>query len=116
MNSNGRRLGLTKYLILPIAYYYLVKGYQKYWLQNDLRFLYREILKPSAKRIEDNQCIDYRDIKDELYANKVNEEKSMVSRLRNMIESKIEAGKSTPMKSDETDSENNSNLNMIKRF
>ena len=75
-----------KFLLIPIAYMLLVRGFNKYWLNNDLRFLYKEILKPYHKRIDDNHCIDYRDIKQELESNTVNQDKSMIAKLKNVVE------------------------------
>ncbi len=56
----------AQYLAVPLAYMLLVRGYDKYWLKNDLRHLYKEILKPYHKRIDDTKCSDYRDLKEEL--------------------------------------------------
>lgn len=75
-------------MLVPFAYYLLVQGLDKYWLKNDLRHLYKEILKPYYKRIDDNQCIDYRDLKSELENNKEAPDKSMAHRLRESIEQK----------------------------
>ncbi|CDW71608.1 UNKNOWN [Stylonychia lemnae] len=124
-----RSLGL-KFLVIPIAYIFLVRGFKVYWLQNDLRYLYKDILKPYHKRIDDNQCIDYRDLKDEFENNKVDEEKSLVLRLQKTVESKMNEGKSVNVKvKDHTNTNESStdqihdartktevNVNMIKRF
>jgi hypothetical protein len=40
-------------LVVPLAYILLVRGFQAYWLKNDLRHLYKEILKPYYKRLDD---------------------------------------------------------------
>ena len=77
---SSRTLGF-KILIVPIAYMLLVRGFKNYWLDNDLRYLYSEILKPYHKRIDDMHCVDYRDLKNEMENNKVDEEKSMHVRL-----------------------------------
>ena len=63
-------------LVPPIAYVLLVSGFKGYWLDNDLRHLYKEILKPYYRRIcdeEGHSCVDYRDLKDELYGNVIDE-------------------------------------------
>jgi hypothetical protein len=60
----------------PIAYVLLVRGFKGYWLDNDLRHLYKEILKPYYRRISDEEghsCVDYKDLKDELYGNVIDE-------------------------------------------
>ena len=67
---------------MPIAYSLLVRGFKGYWLENDLRHLYKDVLKPHYRRIDDDLCADYRDLKDELANNKVNEERSVASRMR----------------------------------
>lgn len=69
-----------------MAYALLVRGFKGYWLENDLRLLYKEILKPYYKRIDDNHCSDYRDLKDELENNKVDENRSMILKLRHSVE------------------------------
>jgi len=71
---------------VPLSYALLVRGFKSYWLENDLRHLYKEILKPYYKRIDDTLQSDYRDFKSELYNNKVDETKSMVVKLRNNVE------------------------------
>ena len=54
MNFNKRKTSLgAKFLIVPFAYLLLVRGFKFYWLENDLRHLYKEILKPYYKRIDD---------------------------------------------------------------
>ena len=80
-----------RFLILPmLAYILLVRGFQKYWLENDLRHLYREILKPYYKRIDDTQCSDCRDLKSEIETNVVDDRKSSVARLRMQVNKKDE--------------------------
>lgn len=67
-----------KYLIVPISYCFIVKGLNKYYLNNDLRFLYKhDILVPWMKRIDDNQCSDRRKMADLLY-NEEDISKSMI--------------------------------------
>ena len=78
--DKSKSLGL-KLMILPISYILLVRGFDKYWIKNDLKLLYKEILKPYYKRVDDNLCIDYRDLRDELRDNKENEEKSLIKKL-----------------------------------
>ena len=70
----------AKYLLVPIAYFFLVKNLNKYYLNNELRFLYKQdILVPWLRRIDDHQCSDHRDVRQELErSSKVNEEKSLV--------------------------------------
>jgi hypothetical protein len=82
-----------------------------------LRHLYREILKPYYRRLDDQQCADYRDLKEELANNKVDEEKSMVVKLRNQVEQKVMAAKfHTGEVTTGGPSEKDSNLNLIKRY
>eukprot|EP00347_Sterkiella_histriomuscorum_P005864 403354986 len=90
--SRRQSLG-AKYLIVPIAFIYLVHGFKKYWLNNDLRYLYKEILKPHYKRIDDEQCVDYRDLKSEIEGNVVDESKSIVSRLQKQVDQKVQEGR-----------------------
>jgi len=71
----------------------LVRGFKSYWLNNDLRHLYKEILKPYYKRLDDELCVDYRDLREELYGNVVDKEKSMVIKMRKQVESKVIAAK-----------------------
>jgi hypothetical protein len=80
-------------LVVPVSYALFVRGYQGYWLSNDLRHLYKEILKPYYKRVDDSLQSDYRDFKSELYSNKVDEKKSMVAKLRGNVEQKVIAAK-----------------------
>ena len=40
-------------MVIPLAYVFLVRGFEKYWNHNELRLLYKEILKPYYKRIDD---------------------------------------------------------------
>ena len=57
----------AKYLLVPISYLFLVKNFNKYYLNNELRFLYKQdILVPWLRRIDDHQCSDNRDIRKEL--------------------------------------------------
>ena len=99
-------------LAVPLAYILLVRGFQAYWLNNDLRHLYKEILKPYYKRLDDQQCVDYRDLRDELYGNVVDQEKSMVIKMRKQVENKVLANK---YHTEEKESGSSSNLNLIKR-
>ena len=73
-------------LLMPLGYILLVRGFQTYWLNNDLRHLYKEILKPYYRRIDDTLCEDFRDLKDELANNKVDPEKSMAIKMRQTVE------------------------------
>ena len=65
---SGKNMGFNAhYLILPIAYGLLCHGFNKYWLKNDLRHLYRDdLLKPQYRRLDNALQSDYRDIKAEL--------------------------------------------------
>ena len=67
-------------MVAPLAYVMLVKGLNKYYLNNDLRYLYKQdLLVPWLRRIDDQQCSDCRDLMQELESsNKVDLEKSMV--------------------------------------
>lgn len=76
-----------------MAYILLVRGIKGYWLENDLRYLYKEILKPYYKRLDDREQADYRDFKTELYNNKVDDEKSMIVKLRSNVHTKIDMAK-----------------------
>jgi len=111
-------------LVVPISYALFVRGFKGYWLENDLRHLYKEILKPYYKRIDDSLQSDYRDFKTELYNNKVDERKSMVVKLRSNVEQKVIAAKyhigEEKAKEEHfgtiiVDEVERSNLNMIKR-
>lgn len=77
-----RRFFSLSFLLLPVSYALLVRGFSAYWLQNDLRHLYKEILKPYYKRQDDRLCIDKRELKEELEGNVVDPRKSMVVKLR----------------------------------
>ena len=80
----------AKYLLVPIAYFFLVKNLNKYYLNNELRFLYKQdILVPWLRRIDDHQCSDHRDVRLELErSSKVNEEKSLVHKQLLIVENK----------------------------
>lgn len=81
------------YLSVPLAYILLVRGFSSYWLQNDLRHLYKEILKPYYRRVDDALCPDARDFKTELYTNRVDPAKSTVVKLRQNVERKVQHSK-----------------------
>ena len=81
------------FLLVPMSYALLVRGFKDYWHENDLRHLYKEILKPYYKRMDDRQCEDYRDFKHDLYTNKVDESKSIALRLRSNVEQKVKKSK-----------------------
>ncbi len=89
----SRKFFRLSILAVPISYILLVRGFKGYWLENDLRHLYREILKPYYRRLDDQQCADYRDLRDELRNNRVDEGKSMIVKLRNQVEKKVMAAK-----------------------
>jgi hypothetical protein len=60
----------AKFLLIPFAYLMLVKNLNKYYLNNDLRFLHKhDILVPWLKRIDDHQSSDPRDISQSLREN-----------------------------------------------
>jgi hypothetical protein len=54
-------------------------------LENELRFLYKDILVPWQKRIDDHQCSDLRDIRTEMKNEQV---ESVVAHLLRLVESK----------------------------
>ena len=57
----------ARYLLIPFAYLLLVKNLSKYYLNNELRYLYKQdLLVPWLRRIDDHQCSDNRDVKQEL--------------------------------------------------
>lgn len=80
----------AKYLFVPVAYLFLVKNLNKYYLNNELRFLYKQdILVPWIKRVDDSQCVDRRDLRHELAISaKVDEEKSLVHKLEQLVDHK----------------------------
>ena len=71
-------------------------------------------MKPYYRRLDDHQCADYRDLRDELESNRVDEGKSMVVKLRNQVEQKVMAAKYHSGEANGV--EKDSNLNLIKRF
>jgi hypothetical protein len=46
----NRKFFRFSFLVVPISYMLLVRGFSSFWLQNDLRHLYKEILKPYYRR------------------------------------------------------------------
>ena len=46
MSRPSQRLSLRHFIFLPCAYFLLASGFKKYWLENDLRHLYKEVIKP----------------------------------------------------------------------
>ena len=57
----------AKYLLIPVGYLLLAKNLNKYYLKNELRFLYKQdIIVPWLRRIDDHQCSDHRDVRLEL--------------------------------------------------
>ena len=57
----------AKYLAAPLAYLLLVKSLNKYYLNNELRYLYKQdLLVPWLRRIDDQQCSDSRNLMHEL--------------------------------------------------
>ena len=66
-----------------------MRGFKGYWLENDLRHLYKEILKPYYRRLDDSLCEDHRDFKAELEANRVDPLKSMAVKMRQSVEQKV---------------------------
>ena len=61
-----QRLSLRHFIILPTLYGLLAYGLKKYWLENDLRHLYRDLIKPQYRRYSDELQTDWRDINAEL--------------------------------------------------
>ena len=41
-----QRLSLRHFIILPVLYGLMAHYVKKYWLDNDLRHLYKEVIKP----------------------------------------------------------------------
>ena len=80
----------AKYLFVPVSYCFLVKNLNKYYLDNELRFLYKQdILVPWLRRIDDHQCSDHRDVRLELErSSEVNQEKSVVHKQLLIVENK----------------------------
>ena len=80
----------AKYLLVPLAYLFLVKNLNKYYLNNQLRFLYKQdILVPWLRRIDDHQCLDHRDVRLELErSSEVDQEKSVVHQQLLIVENK----------------------------
>jgi len=119
-----RNLGYFNLLAPMIAYVLLVRGFKGYWLENDLRHLYKEILKPYYRRVDDTLCDDYRDLRDELARNKVNPEKSMAIKMRQSVEQKVIRSKSHSETREEIAnmfgvqelSDERVNVNLIKRL
>ena len=64
MNFNLVNLS-AKYLAMPvIGYLMLVKGLKRWYIDNELRYLYKEdIVVPWLRRIDDKQCTDARDLR-----------------------------------------------------
>ena len=83
-----------------------MRGFEGYWLRNDLRHLYKEILKPYYRRVDDTLCPDARDLKSELYSNKVDESKSTVVKLRSNVERKVQHSKAHTEDREDIQSEN----------
>jgi hypothetical protein len=88
-----RRVFSLSFLLLPLSYALLVRGLRCYWLENDLRHLYKEILKPYYRRLDDKICADHRELKAELEGNRIDPKKSMVVKLRANVEQKVHAAK-----------------------
>ena len=111
------RLG-AKYLAIPLAYYLLVKSLNKYYLNNELRYLYKQdLLVPWLRRIDDHQCSDRRDLRQELESSKmVDLSKSIVHKQLLLVESKGQGELEIPRKSDaNARRKEKSNMNMIER-
>ena len=51
--ARGSQLSLRHFIWLPLAYGLLAYGCKRYWLENDLRHLYKEVLKPQHRRYSD---------------------------------------------------------------
>ena len=73
-----------------MSYLLLVKNLNKYYLNNELRFLYKQdLLVPWLKRIDDHQCPDNRDIRIELESSKkVNKDASIVQKQLDLVKNK----------------------------
>ena len=50
----SQRLSLRHFIWLPLAYGLLAYGFKKYWIENDLRHLYKEVIKPQYRRYSDD--------------------------------------------------------------
>ena len=103
----------ARYLLIPFAYPLLVKNLNKYYLNNELRYLYKQdLLVPWLRRIDDHHCSDNRDIKHELDQSwKVDLERSVVQKQRDLVRSKGLVGSEGRAKPQHRES----NLNVIKR-
>ena len=94
-------------MILPVLYGLLAYGLKKYWLQNDLRHLYKEVIKPQHRRYADELQTDWRDIDVEL-AKRQDLSKSIIHTLSLQAD-----GEDIP--NSKFTSKRASNLNLIKR-
>ena len=54
-----------KYIAIPISFLISAKAIDRYYLKNDLRFLFYEIVQPTYRRYDDQLAPDYRDFEDE---------------------------------------------------
>lgn len=95
------------FIVYPIIYGCLVYSLNNYWLKNDLRYLYRDILKPQYKRYDDNLCTDPRNLDEELEKGE-DLDKSVIHKLWLAAENKTIRG-------NPADRSKESNLNLIKR-
>ena len=118
----GRQLSLRHFILLPVLYGLLAHGFKKYWLENDLRHLYKELIKPQHRRYRDDFQSDYRDIDVEL-AKKQDLSKSIVYQMEQASSGKlqknqIDSQNFSTRQSDTTEhslSSTSSNLNLIRR-
>ena len=104
-------------MILPALYGLLAWGLNRYWLQNDLRHLYKELVKPQHRRYRDDLQSDYRSLDAEL-AKRQDLSKSIVYRMEQASEGHIIAEKRQKQGlsvSDRGEAPAESNLNLINR-
>ena len=83
-----QRLSLRHFIWLPVMYGLLAHGLKKYWLENDLRHLYKELIKPQYCRYADELQTDWRDIDKEL-AKGQDLSKSIVHKMEQASEGKL---------------------------
>ena len=80
-----------KFFLMPcVAYIFLVRGLKRFYLDNELRFLYKEeVLVPWYRRIDPKMQSDARDIRRYLATlSEVDESKSLTHKLEAMVENK----------------------------
>ena len=92
----------------------------KYYLNNELRYLYKQdLLVPWLRRIDDHQCSDHRELRQELASSKmVDLDKSIVHKQLLLVESKGQGETNqtkTPDLKRTGKEKKQSNMNMIER-